>query len=57
MMQWMLPRRPRGVHAVALRPWRALWLSKSCKACHGDGTFPVMMHQGLRQSTVALLCR
>ena len=34
---WNLPRRPRGLAAQTSRPWRHLFLSRSCKGCHGVG--------------------
>jgi hypothetical protein len=54
---WVLPRRPRGLHASSTTPWKCMYLSKSCKGCHGQGTFPVLGSGLGNQSTVAYLCR
>eukprot|EP00039_Didymoeca_costata_P033655 m.43453 g.43453 ORF g.43453 m.43453 type:complete len:134 (-) comp9977_c0_seq2:2183-2584(-) len=52
-LQLQQPRYPRGNLSKTLRPWKTLYLTKSCKACHGRGVFPILMRG---QIQYALLC-
>ncbi len=51
---WALPRRPRGEDRLSLWPWRTLFLSRMCKACHGEGEFQILTS---RHAQIGLLCR
>jgi hypothetical protein len=50
---WRLPRVPRGPSASTLRPWRTLFLSHRCHACHERGEWPVLNKP---KQQIALLC-